>query len=269
MEPERIVYYSDALGDDFAGTNINTRAVDEDFPFALSSALWNVLSFIVYYIIAFPIVFTVSKLYLGLRFENREVLRKLRKTGYTLYGNHTRALDGFIPSIAAFPKKAYIIAGPDAVSLPGLMYIVLMLGVIPLPTGLSGMRNFVSAVSLRLRQRGCVAIYPEAHIWPFYTGIRPFSDSSFRYPVRENVPAVAMVTTYRRRRGLFRLCKKPGMTVTFSEPMYPDASLSPRAAQRELRDRVYDFMTEISSSRENVEYIRYLPKEELDTQPQP
>ena len=119
------------------------------------------------------------------------------------------------------------------------------------------MRAFLEAVSQRYKENNCVAIYPEAHIWPFYTGIRPFSDTAFRYPVKENAPVIAMVTTYRKRKGLFQLLKKPGMTVIFSDPMFPDPSLSPRKAQRELRDRVYRFMEETAEGREQVEYIRY------------
>ncbi|MBQ9046123.1 MAG: 1-acyl-sn-glycerol-3-phosphate acyltransferase [Oscillospiraceae bacterium] len=257
MKNDRVQYYSDPVNDDFAGTSINTCEVGADFPYVRSSVLWKGLSFLVYYIIAVPIVFLVSKLYLGLRFENRKAPRSLRGAGYYLYGNHTRVLDAFVPAMAAYPKKAYIIAGPDAVSISGLKHIVMMLGALPIPTELSAMRAFLEAVSQRYKENNCVAIYPEAHIWPFYTGIRPFSDTAFRYPVKENAPVIAMVTTYRKRKGLFQLLKKPGMTVIFSDPMFPDPSLSPRKAQRELRDRVYRFMEETAEGREQVEYIRY------------
>ena len=71
-----------------------------------------------------------------------------------------------------------------------------------------------------------------------------------------------MVTTYRKRRGLFRFCKKPGMTVTLSDPFYPDTSLSTGKARRKLREQVYTFMKETSEQSENVIYIRYLPKED-------
>ena len=261
MRGERIVYYSDEQNDDFAGTKIRKCTVDKSFPFLHRSAIWNGLAFIVYYIIAVPIVFLVCKLYLGLRFENRRVLRPLRHTGYYLFGNHTRALDAFVPAMAAFPKRACIVADADAVSLPLLRNIVQMLGAIPIPTDFSGMRGFMEAVSVRCAQGRCVAVYPEAHIWPFYTGIRPFPDTSFRYPVKDSVPAVAMVTTYRKRRGLFRLAKRPGMTVTFSDPMYPAPNLSSKAAQRDLRDRAYAFMAETAATKENIAYIRYEHKE--------
>ena len=261
MKRERVIYYTDPLNDDFAGHDIHPREVGPAFPYLHPSRLWNLAAWLLYYIIAVPLVFLISKLYLGLRFENRAVLKQLGHGGYFLYGNHTRDLDAFLPAMAAFPKRAHVVASPDAVSLPGLMNVVLMLGVIPIPNRFSGMRRVLETVSARYAQGRCVAVFPEAHIWPFYTGIRPFTDTAFRYPVKEGAPVVAMVTTYRKRRGLFHFCKTPGMTVTLSRPMYPDTALSPKQARKDLRDRVYDFMTKTSQSRENVAYIRYVPRE--------
>jgi 1-acyl-sn-glycerol-3-phosphate acyltransferase len=257
MKRERVIYYSDVLNDDFADTDIRTKRVGADFPYRHAPAPWRIAAFLLYYAVAAPIVFLISKLYLGLKFENRRVLRELRGSGFYLYGNHTRNLDAFVPSMAAFPKRAYIVSSPDAVSIPLLRNTVQMLGAIPVPTETAGMRPFTEAVYAARAAGGCVAVYPEAHVWPLYTGIRPFPDTSFRYPVRDGAPVVAMVTTYRRRTGLFRFCSRPGMTVTFSRPMTADPSLSLREAQRDLRDRVRDFMLEVSSGRENVEYIRY------------
>lgn len=262
MKAERVIYWSDERNDDFSGNDISTVKVGADFKFVRKSPVWRFFAFIAYYVIAVPLVFLISKLYLGLRFENRKAVKKLGRSGFFLYGNHTRGLDAFIPAMAAFPKKAYIIANPDAVSLPLLKHFVMMIGCLPVPTELDGMRGFLSAVKERYREGCAVGIYPEAHIWPFYTGIRNFGDVSFRYPVEENAPVIAMTTTYRKRKGLFALAKKPAMTIRLSDPMYPDASLPPKAARRELRDRVYGFMVKtVESAEENVEYIKYVKKE--------
>ena len=104
MKTERVVYYSDPLHDDFAGTNINTCTLGEDFPLIRRGPVWRFLAFVVYYIIAMPLVWLMSKLILGLKFENRRALRQLRGTGFFLYGNHTQLLDAYIPPLAAFPK---------------------------------------------------------------------------------------------------------------------------------------------------------------------
>lgn len=262
MKNERVIYYSDPLHDDFAGNGINTRQVPGDFCYVHESLGWRMLSFIVYYIIAFPLVWLTAKLVLGLKFRNRKVMRKLRGQGFFLYGNHTQILDAYVPSLAAFPKKAYIVANPDAVSIPGLRHIVMMLGTLPVPSELSGFRRFMEAIKTRCSQGACVAVYPEAHIWPWYTGIRPFPDTSFRYPVKENAPAVAMVVTYRKRKGLFRFLKRPGIKVSFSEIMMPDNSLTPRKAQAELRNQAFAFMDTVARSKDQIRYIRYeyIPK---------
>ena len=244
---KRIIYYSDPLRDDFADNHIHTKAVDRHFPFLHRSRLWALWSFLVYYGVATPVVFLISKIYLGLKFEN--------------HGNHTRGLDAFLPAMAAFPKRSYIVAGPDAVSIPGLRNLVQLLGCIPVPSDWSGFPAFLEALERRFLQGSCIGIFPEAHIWPFYTGVRPFVGTSFRYPVKLHAPVVAMAVTYRKRRGLFCWVKRPGMTVTFSAPMYPDPSQRPKAAQEDLRRRTYEFLCQVTSRPDNVEYIRYEPKE--------
>ena len=56
---------------------------------------------------------------------------------------------------------------------------------------------FNEAVDKRLAQKNCLVIYPEAHVWPYYTGIRKFpaGDKSFKYAVRNKLPIFTMTTT--------------------------------------------------------------------------
>ena len=264
MKENRVVYFSDPLNDDFANNNIKTCNIAAGFCYVHKSILWKISSFFIYYIIALPLVWLMAKILLGLKFKNRKVLRKLKGQGFFLYGNHTQALDAYIPPLAAFPKRSYILANPDAVSIPGIKNLVMMLGALPIPSKLSGFKQFMDATYTRCAENACIAIYPEAHIWPYYTGIRPFSDSSFRYPVTADAPVVAMVTTYRKRRGLFCFLKRPGMTVTFSEVFYPDKELTARQAQAKLREQAFDFMDNTSRNTQQVEYIRYEYKQKND-----
>ena len=257
MKNERVRYYSDPLCDDFAGTDINTCRGPPEFKYVRTSGFWRALSFCVYYFFALPIVFITAKLLLGLKFENRKALHAVKGTGCFLYANHTHVFDVYIPALAAFPRRGYIVAGPDVISIPGIRHLVMMLGALPIPSDHKTMRRFTEAVAARCAERSFVAVYPEAHIWPYYTGIRPFTDASFCYPVSNGAPAVAMVTTYRKRKGLFALCKRPGMTVTFSEPFYPDPSKPRREAQKELHAQIYEFMKTKSDNTDQVSYIRY------------
>lgn len=259
-QDKRIVYYTDELNDDFAGTDIKTCDIGDDFKFINKNPLWRAAAAVVYYLIAFPIVWLISHIGYGLRIKNRRAVRKICK-GYFLYANHTQMLtDAFAPSIISFPKRAHVVANPDAVSIKGIRQLVMMLGVIPLPASLKMMRPFRDAVEARYGQNRTVTIYPEAHIWPYYTGIRPFGAASFAYPVRLNAPCIAYVTTYRRRK-IFKNAR-PLVTITLSDPFYPDPTLSEREAKQKLRDEIYDFMCAVAKSEDNYSYITYIRKED-------
>lgn len=262
---DRTVFYEDPLADDFAGTHIDTVEIGADFPFLPQGILYNALGTLLYYVIAIPLVFLMARFTLGLRTKNRRALGQVRGQAFYLYGNHTQALDAVLPALAAWPQRAYVIAHRDAVSIRGLRTIVQMLGAIPVPSEIGGMRSFSQALEERAKEGACIGIFPEAHIWPWYTGVRPFASGSFRYPARSLRPVVAMAATYRKRRGLFAWRKKPAMTLWFSEPIYPDPALSPRQRQENLRNQVYDFMKEVTSRPGNVSYIQYLPKEAENT----
>ncbi len=102
-----------------------------------------------------------------------------------------------------------------------------------------------------------IAIYPEAHIWPYYTKIRPFDEKSFRYPVDFDKPVFSFTNTYQKR----KFSKKPKMVTYVDGPFFPDASVPKKARQLKLRNEVYDAMTKRSQAN-NIEVIKYL-KEEL------
>lgn len=264
MKDKKVVYYSDPLNDDFADTDIKTQHIPVDFCYVHKSVIWKILSFIVYYIVALPLVWLMAKLILGLKFQNRKVIKQFRGQGFFLYGNHTQPLDAYVPPLAAFPKRSYTLANPDAVSIPFIKNLVMMLGALPIPSEIMGFKMFVDAINTRCAQNACIAVFPEAHIWPYYTGVRPFHDSSFRYPVKAKAPVVAMVTTYRKRKGLFEFTKRPGMTVTFSPVFYPDKTLTAKQAQAKLRNQAFEFMDGVARSTPQIEYIHYeyKPKED-------
>ena len=75
----KIVYYTDELNNDFAGTNIKTRVIDDSFKYIHKGFLWRAVSFLLYYVLAFPLVLIFEKLILGVKFVNRSALKKHKK----------------------------------------------------------------------------------------------------------------------------------------------------------------------------------------------
>ncbi len=241
QKTKKVVYYHDELNDDFAGNHIRAKTVDHRFPYVHKNPFWRLGSFLLYYGIAVPAVWLYMRIFLRVKYVNKKALKKLAPC--FLYGNHSGVIDAFTPNLLSLPRRNRILADPDAVSIKGLKNIVQMFGALPVPSTMSGMRGFVKAVEY-YHQKQNITIYPEAHIWPYYTGVRPFKDTSFAYPVKYNAPVIAMFTAYTEPKGLFAWFRKANITVYISEPMYPEKGLTGKAAQKDLRDKVYAFMTE-------------------------
>lgn len=264
--PEKIVYYTDPIHDDFAGTNIQKKTVDKHFRWIHKSKLWRACSTVLYYGIAFPLVWFYERVILQIKFVNKKGLKKLRKTPYFLYGNHIGFIDAFTPNLLSVPRANKIVVSPDTVSIKGLRNVVQMLGALPIPCDVGGMRKFMKAVE-HYHKKYNITIYPEAHIWPYYTGVRPFSDVSFSYPVKLGAPTVAFFTAFSKPKGFLSCFRKANITVYVSDPLYPDEGLTGNAAKKNLRDKVYAFMLD-KAQYSDYEVIRYLyqPQEEGNIQ---
>ena len=258
--PKRVICYRDAANEDYAGTNIDTQTVDADFPFAPNGVFWRILAFFAYYVIAIPLVFLCCYVFCGFRVKNRKAVRKIRKSGFFLYANHSHFTDAFLAPIIAFPKRAYVIVGPDTVSIKGLRSFVQMVGAIPIPQGLKAMAPFFAAVKLRAEQKCCISVFPEAHMWNYCTFLRPLKSGSFRYPVVLHMPCVAVAVTYQQRKLPF--LKKPRRTVFISDPFYPDGSLPQKEAQRKLQDEVEAFLREKLDTYSTYKYYDYRKAED-------
>lgn len=261
----KTIYYEDELNDDFAATQgIKTKPLPKNYKWIHKSKLWNFFADILYFLIVYPLVKIFNTFIVGLRIKNKKVIKKL-KTGCFLYSNHTQHIDPLISAtVSGWGHRTYFIAGNDAFSITGLRHLVDMLGAMPIGYDIASMKKMIHTVTKRIQEKSCITIYPEAHIWPYYVGIRPFKSASFAYPVALNAPVVASVVTYRKRHWPFRLFfRSPAITVYCSNPMYANPTLSKKSAKEELRNRVFHWMTETAQKYSTYEFWRYEKKEHV------
>jgi len=257
MEKRKVIYYTDELNDEFSTAVIKARKIDENYIYLYDSAFKRFTHFFWYRMIATPVAFLYTKLKFHHKCIGREKLKPFMKTGYFMYGNHTQDIaDPFIPNMINFPKTNYFIVHPNNVSMPVLGKINPSLGALPLPDDIKAYRNFIKAVERRISEGHCVVIYPEAHIWPYYTKIRPFPDDSFTYPVKYNVPVFCFTNTYQKR----RFSKEPKIVTYIDGPFYQNEDTPQRQRKKELRDRAYEVMTERAKN-STVEKIKYIRKD--------
>ena len=262
MKEQKIIYYHDELNDDFANNNINGSETPDDYNYINHNFIYNFFSFVIYRLIVTPMVFLYVKVKYNQVFKNKKIISQYMKKshkGYFLYFNHTNGdSDAFIPSLVSFPKKAYIICNSDAISIKGIRTLVSMLGALPVPSTLKTKRNFKEAIESLVNRGKVIAIYPEAHIWPYYTDIRPFKDISFRYPVDMNVATFSVTNVYKKR----KLFKKPKIVSYVDGPFFKNDDLRRKEAFYDLRCQVYNAMKKRVDDNPKYEYIKYIKVED-------
>lgn len=250
------IYYGDELNDEFSTAQIEAKRIDGGWKYLRNPAL----CFFWYRIIATPIAFFYTKIKYRHKIVGREKLKGMKGKGYFIYGNHTQILgDPLIPTFVCFPKRAHIIVHANNVSMPYLGRVTPYMGGLPLPDDMAATRNFSAAVEKRIKQGGAVFIYPEAHIWPYYTKIRPFGDASFSYPIKHGTPTFCFTNTYQKKGKR----ERPQIVTYIDGPFYPDGELPARKQRKALRDTVFDAMRKRAEA-SNVEWIKYIPIEKKE-----
>ncbi len=250
---EKVQYYS-SFSEDVVSSAEQSAAVPADYEWIRTGLKARIASALVYGT-AVSLGWIWCKAVLCISYKNRQAINAARD-GCFIYCNHTQPFgDVVMPAFLSLRKRVYTIVSPANLGIPVIGRILPALGALPIPESLAGMKSFLSAVGKRAAGKSCVVIYPEAHVWPYYTKIRPFEDTSFRFPVELDKPAFAMTVTYQKR----RFGSRPKATVYLDGPFYPDKSLSPRQRRAELCSRVRSAMVQ-RSKLSTCEYIRYVKK---------
>ena len=251
MSKKRVKYY-ESFSDDFFQIN-NKYTLEKSYKYIRNDPITKILSALIYFI-AFIISSVYCRLFLHVNFVGANKLRK-QKGSFFIYGNHTQPIgDVFDPALACFPKRIYTIVSVANMNLPIIGRLLHYLGALPLPTDISDMRRFTSALKTRTSEGYPIVIYPEGHLWEYHTEIRPFMDASFRYPVNLGLATFSMTTTYQRKKYL----KKPKITIYVDGPFYPKGE-NKREMTLNLCEQIRSTMVE-RAKLNTYEYVIYKKK---------
>ncbi len=251
---EKVVFYSDELNDDFAGTSIVKKPIPEDYDYLCTGFREKLRRIVFFGIIIRPIVLIWVKFIKRIKYVNKKVLKGYKNRGCFIYGNHTSMVpDAFNPTSVAFPRPADIIVNSDATSIKGLGWLIKTLGGLPIPEGFHAMARFNDAVKQAIDKKHWIAVYPEAHIWRYYTGIRNFPSTSFAYPVKTGAPVFCYTLVYKKR----KYSKRPKLELHIDGPFFADKNLPYKAAVNKLRNSVYYAMC-TRARLSNCQYVKYV-----------
>lgn len=254
----RTIYWSDERNDDFDEVGLSRPGVPENFNYVRKGFFTTVFAGFLYHGIAKPIL-GIYCLFKGIKWKNKKYLKELKGRGAFFYSNHTAITDVFKLQclVFFFGRRINILGYSDTLSMGKIVpKLAWWLGYLPVP--LKGdIKNLIAlgnACEHYVKKGQYVLIYPEAHIWPYYTKIRNFSGGSFIYPSKSNAPIVPVVTTWRKP----LIGKKPKQTIYFGHPIFPKEGVSEMENKEYLHSECLKSMQELADSVPQYEYIQYV-----------
>ncbi|MTV82593.1 1-acyl-sn-glycerol-3-phosphate acyltransferase [Secundilactobacillus folii] len=188
--------------------------------------------------------------WLHIRYVNGNLLKQLHSGAY-LYANHTQPQGDVFSPFCVIHHPAVIVS-PANLGIPIIGRLIPLGGGLPIPNNIRDMHRFTEAVYQQVDQNHTVVIYPEAHVWPFATRIRPFNETSFHYPSYHPAPVYTMTTTYQASKWH----QKPNITVYLDGPFFVDTSLPAKQRQKDLHDKVM-LQFEKRSQNSSYAYLNY------------
>ncbi len=255
----KTIYYSDPLRDDFNEVGLDRPSLPKDYVYERNNKVVNFFTGLFYFVIVKPILWIFCKSH-SIKIKGKKNLKELKGKGFFIYANHVAISDSFKIQALLFPfKRTNAVGYTDAMSVPVLGGLMKGLGLIPLPLkgDYENMKKFINSFSFYLAKKQAIIIFPEAHIWPYYTKIRPFRNGSFYYPALNNCPVVPMVTVWRKS----KISKKSKQTLLIGKPIYPIEGHSVLENKEYLHKATYEAMVNLSNSVKQYEYITYIYKE--------
>lgn len=246
----RYVEYT-SFDEDVVTNTGQDKTLDDDYRWVKDSFFGKLLSALIY-----AVVFVVSAIYgiffLHIKVVGREKIKKRSGKGFYVYGNHTQPVgDAILPLFLFRWRRMRAVVSPANLGIPIIGRLLPYLGALPIPK-IGRMREFLSAIEHFESRGNGIVIYPEAHVWPYYTGIRPYGTAAFSYPLKSGLPSYCMTATYQKR----SFGKKPRMTVYIDGPFEADATLPQSERKKELARKISRCMKERSLN-SNYEYWAY------------
>ncbi len=250
-----IKYYT-SFDQDFATTRQQDLRLPKNYRWLHHNFIYKFFAALLY-----PLVVLLDLIYMKffghITIKNRRLLRQARRHGgYYLYSNHTLLFGDVVnPFVLTFPTHPYLICSPSNLGIPVLGPLLPMAGALPIPNQLHAMKDFTAAITTRIKQHKAIIIYPESHLWPYCTQIRPFADAAFHYPLKYPAPVYVATTTFQK--SCFH--KKPRITIYLDGPFLPDRKLPRKQAQTRLHNQVHQTM-QSRAKNSTYDFISYRPQ---------
>ena len=217
--------------------------IDEKYQYIKEGKVFSFFSNFLYYGIAFPVLKILNKIIYDLKIEGKENIKNL-KTGAISVSNHVLILDCTMIGLAFGLKKIYFTTREGSFKIPFVRKLIKLLRAIPIPNKMSNKESFVKQLDEALQKGKIIHFYPEKALWPYYEKIRNFKSGAFDFAIRNNVPVIPIVITFRNPKGIRKIFKKKkDVTVKILKPItYQDNYENKKECIEELKKQVHKIM---------------------------
>ena len=195
--------------------------VNEKYKYVPTNIFFRIISWIVYYIIAVPILSILLKLVYDFKIEGKENIKNLQGGAITV-SNHVLVLDCAMVGLAVCgKKKIFYTTQSESFQIPFVRKLIKLLRAIPIPKGVKNKERMVKEISNLLKDNKFVHFYPEAILYPYCNKIRNFKNGAFDLAIKNDVPVVPIVIKFRQPKGIRKILKrKKDATLKILEPIY-------------------------------------------------
>ena len=205
----------------------NGLVFDENYPFIDKSKSFRFKQFLVR-ILLYVVVFPLAYIRLGLRIENRGIIKKYKNLiseGVISVANHVHMWDYIAVMCAIRPHKSSLLAWDKNIRGENAT-LIRMVGGIPIPpsSDLKASKKFMDSLKDLLDGGGWLHLYPEGCMWEYYRPIRPLKTGGSYFALKYQKPIIPLAFSYRRpswiRRKIFK--QIACFTLRVGEPIYPN-----------------------------------------------
>lgn len=220
--------------------------IDRNYEYVSKDIIFNTFSDVLYYLIAYPILKVLTKIVYDLKIEGRENIDFLEK-GAISVSNHVLFLDCAMVGLAWGLKRVYYTTLEGSFKIPFVRKLIKLLRAMPIPEKIKNREYFLKAVDEVLSNGDYVHFYPEAALFPYYKKIRNFKNGAFSIAVKNDVPIVPMVFTFREPKGIRKIFKKKkDVTLKILKPVtIKEEGLNQKQKEELLKNKVHTMMEDV------------------------
>lgn len=203
-------------------------------------------SWVVYYMIALPVLTIYLRVFRGVKIKNRKNIKAI-KGGAVMVSNHVHTLDSVMSAITVFPKKPVFTSIKSNFDLPVAGRLVNILGSTPVPETPSEMKVFFYELSKQVRKGRIVHFFPEGELIKGDRKLRDFKRGAFMLAEETKSPILPVGISFHDKQSVFPLFGKDRIVINVGKPIYPDAFKLKRESIEHLSDESYDSMDDLIS----------------------